>query len=35
MDQATPCPIAAESELYRRDEDTRRTALDVVKHAER
>lgn len=27
-------PIAAESELYRRDEDTRRTALDVVMHAD-
>lgn len=26
-------PIAADSEQYRRDEDTRRTALDVVKHA--
>lgn len=28
-------PIAAESNLYRRDEDTRRTAVDVVKHAGR
>jgi transcriptional regulator with XRE-family HTH domain len=27
--------IAAESERYRWDEDTRRTALDVVKHADR
>lgn len=27
-------PIAADSEQYRRDEDTRRTALDVVKHAD-
>lgn len=26
-------PIAAESDLYRWDEDTRRTPLDVVKHA--
>lgn len=28
-------PIAADSEQYRWDEDTRRTALDVVKHADR
>ncbi len=27
-------PIAADSEQYRRDDDTRRTALDVVKHAD-
>jgi len=27
-------PIAADSEQYRRDEDTRRTALEVIKHAD-
>ncbi len=27
-------PIVKDSERYRRDEDTRRTALDVVKHAD-
>ena len=28
-------PIAADSEQHRRDEDTRRAAVDVVKHAAR
>lgn len=34
--EATPlyAPIAADSEQHRRDEDTRRTELDVVKHAD-
>ena len=27
-------PIATDSEQYRRDDDTRRTPLDVVRHAD-